>query len=258
MVESAVLVAALAVAAALALAFADGYSHWTVPAVGPWAVVGGALHVAIRAGVYESSLPPRWTEFLLVVPALLAATTWIVTSLLAASRDVPYRERYLGAAGLGCAFALVVLLLAHLQVSAGRLVWVIGVPLVAFMVATVGFLGLGFLVADLLTDLRVAGLYTVVTVVFEGVAAVTARRFLDASGDALVADALRSTVVSAGVDPTWWLLVVGQLAVGLLVVLVCGRLARFRAAAGQAAVLVVSVLALWSGTVVLLTAAAPG
>lgn len=258
MVESAVLVAALAATGAVALAVADGYSHWTVPAVGPWAVVGGALHVAILSGVYESRLPPQWTEFLIVVPAVLAATTWIIAGLLSAGREVTYRERYLGAAGLGGALALVAVLLAHLGVTAGRLVWVVGVPLVAVLVATAGFLALGFIVADLLIDLRVAGLYTVVTVVFEGIAAVAARRFLDASGDALVADAVRAGIATAGVDASWWLLVVSQLAVGLLVVLVCGRIARIRSAAGHAAVLVVSVLALWSGTVVLLSAATPG
>ncbi len=258
MVDPVVLVAAVAATAAIALALADGYSHWTVPAVGPWAVAGGALHVASRAGVYGSQPAPRSVEFLLVVPAVLAATTWVIAGFLEARRGVPYRERYLAAAGTGVVLALVVALLVHLEVAAGRLVWVLVVPLVAALVATVGFLAFGVLVADLITDLRAAGIYTVATVVFEGVASVAARRFLEASGEAVIADALRSGNAVAGFDAAWWAVLVGQLLVGLLVVLACGRLARVRTAAGHAAVLVVSVVALWSGTVALLSAAALG
>ena len=62
----------------------------------------------------------------------------------------------------------------------------------------------------------------------------------------------------AGVDATWWTVVGGQLVLGLAVVFACGRLARVRTDAGRAAVLVVSVVTLWSGTAVLVAAAALG
>jgi len=58
MVASVVTVAGIAALAAGGLAVSDGYSHWTVPAVGPWAVAGGAIHTAGRAGVYDTLTTP--------------------------------------------------------------------------------------------------------------------------------------------------------------------------------------------------------
>lgn len=258
MVDPAVLVAAGTVLAAAALALADGYSHWTVPAVGPWAVAGAVVHLATRAGVYDDLPSPGTADLLLPGVVLLAAVAWVVVGRIAASRGVAHRERYLAAMGSGLAATLVVALLFQARVPAADLAWVIAVPLAAALVATAGFLAVGFVVADLFTDLRVAGLYTVVTVVFEAVASVAAMEVLSGAGDAVLVDGLREAYATAGVAATWWAIVASQLAVALVVVLACGRLARWRSAAGRAAVLVVSVVALWSGTAVLLAAATLG
>jgi hypothetical protein len=258
MVAPAMLVAAIAVAAAVALALTGGYSHWTVPAVGPWAVAGATTLVADRAGVYAGLEPRVSTAVLIATPAALAATTWVVGGWIAGRRGLPYRERYLAATGCGVAVALLGALLGHLGISAASIVWILGVPLVAALIGTVGFLATGFVVSTMFTDLRVAGLYTVVTVVLEGVAAVAAARGLDAPGGGVLVEAVRTGVAAAGLSATWWAVAVGQLVVGLCVVFAGGRIARVRADVGRAAVLVVSVVTLWSGTTVLLSAAALG
>lgn len=258
MVDPAVLVAALAALAAVALAVEDGYSHWTVPAVGPWAVAGATVHVASRAGAYDGLGNPIRPDLLLPAVAVLAAVAWVAVGLVTASRGVRYRERYLAAMGSGVAVPLLLVLLFHSGVTAASLVWVLAVPLVAVLVATVGFLAAGFLVADLFTDLRIAGLYTVGTVVFEAVAAVTASQLLSDGADGLLVAAVRDAYTVADVAATWWAVVAAQLVVGLVVVFASGRLTRLRTDVGRAAVLVVSVVTLWSGTAVLLSAVTLG
>ena len=258
MVAPTVLVVTIAVTAAVALALSAGYSHWTVPAVGPWAIAGGTLHVANRAGVYDAVEAPASGALLVATPAVFAAATWIVAGAFAARRDVPYRERYLATAGGGLAVVTLAALVVHLDVPPVGLLWVLAVPLVTVMVATLGFLAVGFLVSGLIIDLRVAGLYTVGTVVFEGLASAAAVTWLDVRVEGLLVGAVRTGYAMAGVDATWWTVVGGQLVVGLAVVFACGRLARVRTDAGRAAVLVVSVVTLWSGTAVLVAATALG
>ena len=258
MVAPTVLVVTIAATAAVALALSAGYSHWTVPAVGPWAIAGGTLHVASRAGIYDAVDAPSSGALLVATPAVFAAATWIVAGAFAARRNVPYRERYLAAAGGGLAVVTLAALVVHLDVPPVGLLWLLAVPLVTAMVATLGFLAVGFLVSGLIIDLRVAGLYTVGTVVFEGLASAAAVTWLDARVEGLLVEAVRTGYAMAGVDATWWAVVGGQLVVGLSVVFACGRLARVRTDAGRAAVLVVSVVTLWSGTAVLVAAAALG
>lgn len=249
-----VLVAAVAVIAAVALATGDGFSHWTVPAAGPWAVVGGAVVAASRAGVYDSVGAPASTAALVSAVAAVAATVWLVVGRVAAGSGAQRRERYLAAAGVGAAAVLVATLLARFGVPAGRLVWVLVVPMAAAVTATVGFLAAGFVVASLITDLRFAGFYTVGAATFEGATAAVARGRFGADGVGLL-----ETALGAGTpDLSWWAYVLVHLLAGLVVVGVCGRLSRWRPAAGRAAVFVVSVLATWSATVVLLADIALG
>lgn len=249
-----VLVAAVAALAAVALAASDGFSHWTVPAAGPWAVVGGAVVVAGRAGVYEPVGAPALTTPLLSAVAAVAAASWLVVGWVATDRRAQHRERYVAAAGVGAAAVLVTVLLAHFGVPAGRLVWVLVVPMAAAVTATVGLLAAGFLVASLITDLRFAGFYTLGAVTFEGATSAVARAGFGADGLGLL-----ETVLGAGTpDLAWWAFVLLHLVAGLVVVGVCGRLSRWQPAAGRAAVFVVSVLATWSATVVLLAAVALG
>jgi len=145
---------------------------------------------------------------------------------------------------------LVVALFVHAGVPAGRLVWVLVAPIAAAVSATVGFLALGFLRTSLLTDLRFSGLYTVGAVVFEGTASIVARdRF--AAGEAGL---LESALAPVATDLTWWAAIPVHLGAGLAIVVVSGRLSRWRPDAGRAAVFVVSVVTLWSGTVVVLAA----
>lgn len=253
----AVVVSIVATLAAVGLAAEGGFSHWTVPATGPWAVAGGAVTVASSAGVYDSL---RWSvsvTLLVSVLAVLAAASWVVVGRLVAGREAPYRERYLAAAGVGVSAVVLVALFGHLAVPSGRLVWVVIVPVATAVLAAVGFLTVGFLFTGLLTDLRLSGLYTVGAVVFEGAASVAAGELFAADGG-VFASALRSAIVAADVAPVWWISIAGHLAVGLAVVAVCGRLSRWRTDAGRAVVLVVSVVTLWSGCVVLVSAVSLG
>jgi hypothetical protein len=243
-------VAAAAALAAVGLAATDGFTHWTVPASGPWAVGGGGVAVLSRAGVYDAIGGPASTTSLLSAVAVVAAATWFLVGRVTADREEPRRERYLVATGTGMSAVLVVALFVHAGVSAGRLVWVLVAPIAAAVSATVGFLALGFLRTSLLTDLRFSGLYTVGAVVFEGTASIVARdRF--AAGEAGL---LESALAPIATDLTWWAAIPVHLGAGLAIVVVSGRLSRWRSDAGRAAVFVVSVVTLWSGTVVVLAA----
>ncbi|WP_254837914.1 hypothetical protein [Natronomonas marina] len=254
----AVVVSCLATLAAVGLAVEDGFSHWTVPAAGPWAVAGGAVTVASGAGVYAALETSPSASLLLSVVAGFAAASWIVVGRLAAGWGVDYRERYFAAAGVGVAAVVLVALVTHLGAPASSLVWVLIVPVAAAVPAAVGFVAFGFLVTDLFTELRLSGLFAVVTVVFEGAASVAAGRLLAADAEGLFASALRPAFSAAGVAPGWWALVAAHLAVGLVIVAVCGRLSRWRTDAGRTVVFVVSVVTLWSGTAVLVSAVTLG
>lgn len=249
-----VLVAAAAALAGVALAASDGFSHWTVPAAGPWAVAGGAVVVASRAGVYDQVGVPASTASLVSAVAVIAAVWWTVVGRLTAGRETPSRERYLAAAGAGAGVVLVGVLLASFGVPASRLLWVLVVPVAAAVSATVGFLVAGFLATSLFTDLRFTALYTVGAVTLEGTTVAIARERFAVDGAGLLEMALGP----AAPELAWWALLLAHLGAGLAVVGVCGRLARWRPAVGRGAVFVVSTLTLWSGTVVLLAAVALG
>ena len=80
-VSPAIVAAAALLAGGAVLAF--GRSPWTAPATGPWAVAGGAIVVAGRAGVYDSLVPPPSAAILLASVGALAAAVWVGAGHLA-------------------------------------------------------------------------------------------------------------------------------------------------------------------------------
>ena len=250
----------VAVAALLAgvAALVAGRSRWTAPATGPWAVAGGAVVVASRAGVYDSLLSPPSAGVFVAAVGALAVAVWVGAGHLPAEVAPIDRDRHLAAVGAGLALVVVLSLVTHLSVPAFPLLWVVVAPLGAAALAALGYVLAGFVLTDLLSELRLAGLYAVGTVAFEGVASAVADRVFAADPGGLVTPVVRSALAAAAVAPSPWLVVTGHLTVGLAVAATCARLARWRQAVGHAGVVVVAVLAAWAGTVVLLSAVVGG
>ena len=166
---------AVGVAAVLAVAiWSEGVplTRLTVLAVAPWPVAAGAVVVAGRAGAYD--------DLAVSVPVLVAAlggvavAAWVLFARLAALRDLPYRERYLAVGGLGAAVVVLPALVGHVEdPSWVRVAWVAIAPVVAGVVAAVGYFLLGLVYTDALVAFRLAGLYVVGAVVLDGVASAT-------------------------------------------------------------------------------------
>jgi hypothetical protein len=250
-----VVVAALLAGVAALVA---GRSRWTAPATGPWAVAGGAIVVASRAGVYDSLISPPSAGVLVAAVGALAGAVWVGAGHLPAEVAPIDRDRHFAAVGAGLALVVVLSLVTHLSVPAFPLLWVVVAPLGAAALAALGYVLAGFVLTGLLSELRLAGLYAVGTVVFEGVASAVADRVLAADPGGVLAPVVRSALAAAAVAPSPWLVVTGHLTVGLAVAATCARLARWRQAVGHAGVIIVAVLAAWAGTVVLLSAVVGG
>ena len=250
----------VAVAALLAggAALVAGRSRWTAPATGPWAVAGGAVVVAGRVGVYDSLLSAPSAGVLVAAVGTLAVAVWVGAGHLPADVAPIDRDRHLAAVGAGLSVVVVLSLVTHLSVPALPLLWMVVAPLAAAVLAALSYLLAGFVLTDLLSELRLAGLYAVGTVVFEGVASAVADRVFAADPGGALAPVVRSALAAAAVAPSPWLVVTGHLTVGLAVAATCARLARWRQAVGHAGVVVVAVLAAWAGTVVLLSAVVGG
>ena len=251
-VSPAIVAAAALLAGGAVLAF--GRSPWTAPATGPWAVAGGAIVVAGRAGVYDSLVPPPSAAILLASVGALAAAVWVGAGHLADDVTPTDRDRHLAAVGGGLSLVVVLSLVSHHSVPAFPLLWVVVVPIAAAVPAALGYVLAGFVVPDLLSEIRLSGLYAVGAVVFEGVASAVADRVFAADPGGVVTPFVTAALEATPAAPTWWLLVAGHLVFGLTLAAVCARLARWRRALGHASVLVVAVLAAWAGTVVLLSA----
>lgn len=247
-----VLVAALAVGAGVWSGVVP-LSRRTVLAAAPWALAVGTIVVLGRAGAYDRV--DLTTRTLLASVVGVGVGGWLFLAQLAALRNLPYRERYLGATGLG---AVAVLLLA-LAVHVGnpdwiRVGWLVIAPVVAAMFAAVGYFGLGVVYTDAVVAFRLAGLYAVTTVVLDGVASAVAVEALGHDGVGVITTAIVAVAGPVGVEGSTWLLLPVHAVVGVAVVGFGGWLAQRRAPLGNGFVLVVSLLGFTSGTVVLLTA----
>ena len=225
-------------------------SRRTVLAAAPWSVVAGAVVVAGRAGVYG-------TDVVVLLGAVggVAVGSWVLFAHLAALRELPCRERYLAASGLGAAVVLAAALASHVEgVAPLRVVWLAFAPVVAALLAAAGYFVLGLVYTDALVALRLAGLYVVGTVVLDGVATVAADAALGAEESGLVAGGVAAVAHSLGADLAAWQLLPVQAVLAVAFVGFCGWLARQYGPAGNGFALLASTVSLTSATVVLLSA----
>lgn len=249
--------AVVVVVAAVALVgWADGLplSESTVLAASPWTLAASGVVVAAEAGVYDRT-PFVSVPTLLAVVVAAAVGIWFAFSGLAALREKPHSERYLAASGVGTAAVVVSsLLLAAPAVSAVRLAWLVLAVVAAPVVAVGPYFALSLVYTDAVARLRFAGLYAVTAVVFDGVASAITTETLGTGREALVTSGLSLATEAAGLSPSGWQLLAVHAVVGVLAVAAFGRIGRWRPAAGYAGTLLLSVLAVGSGAVVLLSA----
>lgn len=224
-------------------------THRTVFAAAPWTVTVATLVVARRAGLHDGLEVP--TAVVVAAVAGMALGIWVLFSHLAALRRLDYSERYLVASGVGAAVVVLAGLLGTIEgVDPSRAVWLAFAPVLAGVVAALGYFLLGLVYTEALVAFRLAGLYVVWTVVLDGAA----------SAAAAALGGVETGVVTAGIglvlgaDVSPWLAVPLQALLGVAVVGCCGGLARLYGPAGYGFALGLSTLSLGSGTVVLLSA----
>lgn len=245
------LVAAGVVLAVVAAVFSAPVplTHRTVFAAAPWTVAASTLVVARRAGLHDGLAVP--TVVVVAAVAGMALGIWVLFSHMAALRGLEYSERYLVASGVGAAVMVVAGLFGTIEgIEPARAVWVAFAPVLAAVLAALGYFLLGLVYTEALVAFRLAGLYVVWTVVLDGAA----------SAAAAALGSVESGVVTAaiglvlGVDLSPWLALPLQALLGVAVVGCCGGLARLYGPAGYGFALGLSTLSLGSGTVVLLSA----
>lgn len=256
MVTSAEGVAVLVAIATLALAArATVPTRRTVLAAGPWTVTAALTLVAARTGVYDVLAIDATPITVTAAVTALAAGSWAGCAELANLREVPYQDRYLAATGGAVAVILGVTLVFHTGFEPLRLVWLVIPPVGAALLAALGYFVLGLIYTDALAELRLAGLYTLAVVVFDGAASVVVVEQLGLTETAVLTTALRWLVDAAvAVDLSGVALLPAHLGVGIGFVAICGWTERKRDGVGLLCALVGSIVVLWSSTVVLVAA----
>ncbi|MFW5964514.1 MAG: hypothetical protein ACOCQM_06580 [Natronomonas sp.] len=248
----AVAVGALAVAAA-AWVESLPFSEATVLATGPWTVAASGVVVAADVGVYDG-VPFVTVPTLLVSLLVVALGIWLAFTGIAELRNRPHSERYLAASGAGAATVVLgSLLFTASGVTPVRLAWVALAVVAAPVVAVGPYFVLSLVYTDAVARLRFAGLYGVAAVVFDGVASAIATEALGTGREALVTSVLSLAAGTAGTSPSGWQLLAAHAVVGVVAVAALGRIGRWRPAVGYAGTAILSVTALGSGTVVLLS-----
>lgn len=260
MIEATTQSALLVGAAVLVVAVAVGdsavpLSRRTVLAAGPWTVATAAVVVADRAGAYDGASPTFTTPSLVIAVGILALGSWLLLVRVAVVRGMPFRERYLAAAGTGAVVVVAGALLGHVgDVPATRVVWLAIVPVAAVLLGGVGYFALGLVYTDAIVAFRFAGLFALAAMVFDGVASAAAVGALGSTETGLTAAIVSPPLDAAGLDPSGWLLVPLSLLLGVGTVAACTALWRRRPSFGTAGILVASVAALASAVVVLSSA----
>lgn len=241
-----------------AVAVGDGavpLSRRTVLAAAPWTVTASGVVVADRSGAYDGASATVTTPALGLAVGVLAVGSWILLVRVAVVRGMPFRERYLAGAGTGAVVVVFGALLGHVgDVPPTRFVWLALVPVAAVLLAALGYFVLGIVYTDAIVAFRFAGLFAVAAVVLDGLATVAAVESLGGTEFGLVASVVSVPFDVAGLDPSGWLLVPLYVALGVAIVASCTVLRRRRAWLGTGGVLVASVAALASATVVLSSA----
>lgn len=230
-------------------------SRRTVLAAGPWSAAAAGVVVAGRAGAYEAASTSVTARSLVLAVCVLAVGSWILLARAAVVRNVPFRERYLAGAGSGAAVVVYGGLLGHVgDVPASRVVWLAIVPVAAVLLAAVGYFALGLVYTDAVVAFRLAGLFAVATVVFDGVASAAAVETLGANERGVVVTLVTAPFHAAGVALSGWLAVPMCLLLGVVLVAGSSLVLRRRRRVGTGCVLATSVVSLASATVVLATA----
>lgn len=229
-------------------------SRRTVLAAGPWAIAAAGVVVADRSGAYAATTAPVATPTLLLAVGVLALGSWVLFVRVAVVRGIPSRERYLAATGTGAAVVVFGALLGHVgDVAASRIVWLALGPVVAVLLASLGYFVLGLVYTDAIVAFRFAGLFALAAVVFDGVAAAAADA-LGAAQSGLTPAVVTAPFDAAGLDVGGWALAPLSLLLGMAVVAACTSIWRRSPRLGTGGVLIAAVAALASATVVLSTA----
>lgn len=230
----------------------------TVLAAGPWTVTAALAVVAADAGAYDAlAVDPTPVTVTALVTAL-AAGTWAGCAELARLRGLPYRDRYLAATGIAAGTVLGGTLLVDATFAPQSLVWLVIAPVVAGVLAALGYFVLGLIYTDALAELQLGGLYAVAVVVFDATASAVVVEQLGGTETAVLTTGIVRVAEAAGLDPWTWALVPAHLGVGMAFVAACGWAGRKRHDVGAVCALVGSVVVLWSAAVVLLSAALLG
>lgn len=230
-------------------------SRRTVLAAGPWTVAAAGVVVADRSDAYAGATSSVSTPSLLLAVGVLALGSWILLVRTAVVRGMPFRERYLAAAGSGAVVVVYGALLGHVgDVAATRFVWLAIVPVAAVLLAGLGYFALGLVYTDAIVAFRFAGLFALAAVVFDGIAAAAAVETLGTTETGLTPAIVTAPLDAVGLDLTGWLLVPLSLLLGMGIVAACTALWRRRPVIGTGGMLVASVAALASATVVLSSA----
>lgn len=148
----------------------------TVLAAVPWMAVGALLQTLGGLGVYPAALAPAVAPPQVHVAALaLGGLAWLPSLQLAALRG---REAntpgHLAASGVGALVVLLWLVGVHAQFDAQGLLWLVLTPILAAVVAGVGYFLLGLADAAPLAYTRLAGLVVVFAHVFDALAVTVA------------------------------------------------------------------------------------
>lgn len=225
----------------------------TVLAAAPWTVTAAIAVIAAHIGAYDLLAVDASPLAVTASIAALAAASWVGCIELAALRDLAYRDRYLATTGTAAGLILGGSLLSHAEFTPLRLVWLAIAPIGAGLLAVVTYFVLGLVYTDALTELQLAGLYTVGVITFDGVASAIVVEQLGGTDTAVVTTGLIWVAEHVGHDPYIWALVPAHLLVGMLFVSACGWAGRYRHEAAILSALVGSIAVLWSATVLLVS-----
>lgn len=223
-----VIVAAIATALVLTVLRVP-VTRATVLAATPWMVLGGVLESLVATGAYEGVVatlfaPPQGYLAALVV----GGVTWVPLLEVAAMRN---REatgaRSLAIAGWGATGVLAMVVLWRTAVGPAEVLWLVGIPVVAAVLAGVAYILLGLGDAEPLAYTGLLGLLVVFAHTFDGLAVAFAVEVLGRAPRPPLAALVADGIAAAGLGlPAGWLFVALKLLGSLLAVQVLARTPR--------------------------------
>lgn len=223
-----VIVAAIATALVLT-ALRVPVTRATMLAATPWMVLGGLLESLVATGAYPGVVaallaPPQVYPAALVVGGL----TWIPLLEVAAIRNRGVNAaRSLATAGWAATAVLATVVLWRAAVDPAEVLWLVGVPVVAAVLAGVAYILLGLSDAEPLAYTGLLGLLVVFAHTFDGLAVALAVEVLGRTPRPPLAALVADGTDAAGLGlPTGWLFVALKLLGSLLAVQLLARTPR--------------------------------